>query len=252
MSDNQRDVFAWERAQESARVIVPLVTRYVEPQSVVDVGCGIGAWLSVFSEQGITEVQGIDHNWVDRTRLLIPQGRFMSKDLERPFTLDRQYDLAVSLETAEHLNASAADGFVESLTKLAPVVLFSAAIPYQAGVHHVNEQWPEYWEIKFKKYGFVPVDCIRRRVWRDSRVSFWYKQNVLIYVKEDELKTYPALAAEIEAGYDEALALIHPEKYLYFAERWQSMVPLLGWVPRSVLRCGKWVVAKFRRSRKLD
>ena len=34
----------------SAREVVPLILELVNPRSVVDVGCGVGTWLSVFVE----------------------------------------------------------------------------------------------------------------------------------------------------------------------------------------------------------
>ena len=59
--------------------------------------------------------------------------------------MNRKFDLVLSLEVAEHLPSECAEAFVESLVNLGPVILFSAAIPYQGGENHVNEQWPEYW-----------------------------------------------------------------------------------------------------------
>jgi hypothetical protein len=53
------------------------------------------------------------------------------------------------LEVGEHISESAANHFIESLTTHAPVVLFSAAIPYQGGDHHVNEQFLPYWVERF-------------------------------------------------------------------------------------------------------
>lgn len=76
----------------------------------------------------------------------------------------RNFDLAVSLQVAEHLPPSSAKGFIDSLAKLAPVVLFSAAIPLQAGAEHLNEQWPEYWAALFKTHDYLPIDCIRGRM----------------------------------------------------------------------------------------
>lgn len=38
------------RTALSARAIVPHIVTLVEPSSVIDVGCGEGAWLSVFRE----------------------------------------------------------------------------------------------------------------------------------------------------------------------------------------------------------
>lgn len=59
----------------SARQIVPLVIDLVHPASVLDVGCGVGAWLSLFAEHGITELLGVDGDYVQREMLLIPSER---------------------------------------------------------------------------------------------------------------------------------------------------------------------------------
>lgn len=68
----------------------------------------------------------------------------MPKDLTQPLSLGRKFDLCVSMEVAEHLPPSRADSFVADLVGLAPVVLFSAAVPEQGGTNHLNEQWPDY------------------------------------------------------------------------------------------------------------
>ncbi len=36
----------------SAKIIVPIVMDIVKPKSVIDVGCGVGTWLSVFKQLG--------------------------------------------------------------------------------------------------------------------------------------------------------------------------------------------------------
>src|SRR5215208_1015169 len=91
-----------DTVSRSARQIVPLVMDLISPQSVVDLGCGIGIWLSVFAEQGIRDYMGIDGDYVERAMLRIPRDRFMPYDLSRPLRMDRQFDLVVSLEVAEH------------------------------------------------------------------------------------------------------------------------------------------------------
>ncbi|HET9227907.1 MAG TPA: methyltransferase domain-containing protein, partial [Thermoanaerobaculia bacterium] len=85
-------------ALRSARRMVPRVLELIRPARVVDVGCGQGAWLSVFREHGIEEVLGVDGEWVDPANLLIPQERFQLRDLRKPLELEESFDLAVSLE----------------------------------------------------------------------------------------------------------------------------------------------------------
>ena len=120
----------------SAGRILDIVMDYYRPTSVLDVGCGIGTWLKVARSRGISDIKGIEGSWVDKTKLQVESGFVEVVDLEKSFNLGRRFDLVISLEVAEHLSESAANHFIECLTSHAPVVLFSAAIPYQGGDHH--------------------------------------------------------------------------------------------------------------------
>jgi SAM-dependent methyltransferase len=228
----------------SARAVVPLVLRYVQPTSVLDVGCGQGLWLRAFMEEGVSDVRGYDGEYVERDKLQIPKETFIGTDLEQPLTLDRTFDLAVSLEVGEHLSDASSRIFVKNLTDAAQVVLFSAAIPGQGGVHHINEQWPAYWEERFAEVGYVPIDCLRWYLWNDTRVSFFYAQNIMFYVKKDALDTYPKLKEEYERGHTRALALVHPQLYTYYESRWNKIVPLIWKIPLPLIKLGKKMLGR--------
>jgi SAM-dependent methyltransferase len=206
-----------EGPTRSAREVVPFVMQAVGPRSVVDVGCGVGTWLAVFQELGVTDVCGVDGDWLDRGLLRVPLACFVGADLTRPVRLGRTFDLVVSLEVAEHLPAQSADDYVASLTALGPVVLFSAAVPFQGGVRHVNEQWPDYWAGRFARHGYVAVDCVRKRFWDNPAVSWWYAQNLLFLVRRERLADYSLLAAEYAPDLP-LMALVHPRKYLDVAD----------------------------------
>jgi SAM-dependent methyltransferase len=170
---------------ESPRAVVPIVISLVAPKSVVDVGCGSGAWLHVFREQGIDRILGIEGWHVDPSWLLVPKECVCTMDLSRPFRLPLNFDLAVCLEVAEHLPKNCAEGLVESLVSIAPIVLFSAAVPLQGGVHHINEQWPEYWEALFLRHHYRQLDLLRKRIWKNATIKDYYRQNVFLYVKQE-------------------------------------------------------------------
>jgi SAM-dependent methyltransferase len=147
------------------------------PQTVVDVGCGEGHWGRTFEDEGC-EVLGLD-GYTDAVIDCIPV------DLGIPLPdIGRTFDLAVCLEVAEHLPPERADSFIAELCHLAPVVLFSAAIPGQGGHGHLNEQWPGYWEEKFKAAGLLVTGDFRWSIWNDDRVEIWYRQNLLIAVRD--------------------------------------------------------------------
>lgn len=167
--------------------IVPLIIDVIAPKSVVDVGCGLGAFLKVFKQSGVGEVLGIDGAWCKKGLLYqnITPEEFVEKDLEKDIVMDRKFDLVVCLEVAEHLSADRADGFVRDLTLLGDVVLFSAAIPQQGGFNHLNEQWLDYWEKKFESNGFVVHDVLRSHFWENTNLFSYYKQNMVLATKKN-------------------------------------------------------------------
>jgi len=193
----------------SAHAILPLVLDLVDVRSAVDVGCGVGAWLSVLMELGVDDILGVDGAYVDPKHILIPERCLTAHDLAKNFDVERTFDLAVSLEVAEHLPPERAHTFVETLARLAPVVLFSAAIPGQGGIAHVNERWPDYWAGLFAEHGYVPVDALRHRIWTSPEVEPWYAQNLLLFVAPSALTDSPPLQREY-ARDDRILNVVHP------------------------------------------
>jgi SAM-dependent methyltransferase len=200
-------------ARRSAQYIAPIVLAYIKPKSIVDVGCGTGTWLSVFAENGITDFLGIDGDFVPQDALEIPADRYVSFDLTRAYNSTRRFDLVVSLEVAEHLPTQCADSFVAALVRLGPAVLFSAAIPGQGGTHHVNEQWQDYWANLFLRHDYVPIDLVRRTIWENEEVAWWYAQNTLLYFSSSYVATNESLIQELESAAKFPLRVVHPRKF---------------------------------------
>jgi SAM-dependent methyltransferase len=212
-------------SRRSAEAIVPLVLQLLTVRSVVDAGCGDGTWLAVFRKMGVEDIQGLDGDYIDRDLLQVPSEYFKVADLTRPFRLERTFDLVISLEVGEHLPAECATAFVESLTKLAPLVLFSAAIPGQGGNHHINEQWPDKWAKLFREHDYVPVDFIRKRIWQSDAVEFWYVQNTLLFARLDVVESSRSLKAEFEGTNPNQLSLVHPRQFAYLQGRLAELIP---------------------------
>jgi SAM-dependent methyltransferase len=210
-----------EGSRRSAWAILPIVLGLIRPKRVVDVGCGVGSWLAVCHEHGVDEVLGIDGDHVDRRLLEVPSEEFLAWDLRKPLypSVRATFDLALSLEVAEHLPPECAATFIDSLVALAPAVLFSAAVPHQTGTGHRNEQWPEYWAEMFAARGYDAIDCVRKRVWRDPAVEWWYAQNTLLYVRRERVADDVALERESAATARNQLALVHPRLYLWTLDR---------------------------------
>lgn len=168
----------------SAQAVLSLLFEYYTPSSVVDIGCGLGHWLSVCESYGINDYHGVDGHHVSSSHLLIPKEKFIRHDLETPLRLPRRYDLAISIEVGEHLPADKARSFVQNLTKYSDIILFSAAAPYQGGINHFNEQPPKYWASLFKEEGFDCYDLLRDRLWENEQVNCVHAQNILLFANK--------------------------------------------------------------------
>jgi SAM-dependent methyltransferase len=217
-------------SQQSAEVVVPLVNDLVKPLSVLDVGCGTGEWLKVWSNLGITDFLGVDGSYVDRALLSIPPDHFRGADLANGLDLGRRFDLVTSLEVAEHLPPESADRFVATLTAHSDVVLFSAAIPGQGGNEHVNERWPRYWIERFSSRGYEALDVLRPSLWGDDRVAFWYRQNALLFAHRERvdglIDRCDGLASfHGQPMIQEALYLSYKDRTMGFSELLRELPP---------------------------
>jgi SAM-dependent methyltransferase len=222
---------------QSARQVVPIVKWLLPIHSVCDVGCGVGTWLRAFLESGVQDIVGIDGQYVDKNLLQIPGSAFRTADLRQPLRLNRSFDLAVSMEVAEHLPESRSVSFVEDLARLAPLVLFSAAIPRQGGTGHINEQWQSHWAGIFTKYDYVTCDVIRPLIWNNTSIARWYRQNILLFCRRDFLPEVQG--SKTGDGNALPISVVHPQQYL---EIWDelnvrgSLQLLAGALQRAIRR----------------
>jgi SAM-dependent methyltransferase len=160
------------------------------PNSLLDVGCGTGTWLRAAIDLGVVKAIGIDGIVVPDHLLTVPREAIRLIDLTLPFDLGRRFDMAVCLEVAEHLPEACASQFVADIAAHTDLVLFSAACPGQPGQHHINCQWPSYWQGLFNRNGFACDDSIRWKIWDNSRIEPWYRQN-MFWARRD-----PSLAGQ--------------------------------------------------------
>ena len=110
-----------------------------------------------------------------------------------------KYDVAISMEVAEHLPEKCADGFVGLLSVLpqdeahrvllSNAVVFTVAHPGQGGDSHSNEQPASYWVAKFVNRCFRHNQVLTEK-WKSEwsasgEFESWYYQNLMIFTKTD-------------------------------------------------------------------
>jgi SAM-dependent methyltransferase len=200
-------------ATKSAQVIVPILQEALHPTSVLDLGCGRGAWLEVWKAHGASEVRGIDGDYVDRADLAIDQPEFCACDLGGAIDLERRFDLVQSLEVAEHLPEARARGFVEDLCRHGDTVLFGAAPPGQGGEQHINEQPYAYWRSFFEELGYEAFDFVRPQIASHRDVAPWYRYNIILYVKRETIDSLPESIRQTRLSADTPIRDVSPFPY---------------------------------------
>ncbi|PZV21678.1 MAG: methyltransferase type 12 [Snowella sp.] len=166
------------------QTLASYIVEIYHPTTVVEFGCGPGHLSRELAKLGV-EVTAVDgFSRPDFTDLSV---EFSPLDLNNPdaiaaFFSNKRFDLAVSLEVAEHLQPESSPTLVQWLTQVAPVVVFSAAVPCQDGHGHINLQPRDYWHKLFTQANFVIGDRIREKLRAHPSVAPWYRYNVLDYV----------------------------------------------------------------------
>jgi len=191
----------------SADRILRLTYDLLSPTSIADVGCGDGTWLKAAYNLGVRDLTGFDHA-ASALAGEFPEGSAVRDvDLETGFTPGRTFDLTLCMEVAEHLAPEVAELLVSDLTSASKAVLFSAAIPFQSGVNHINERPQSYWVSLFQQCGFRCLDVIRPAIWTDNNIAWWYRQNCVLFVPKDRTINADSMVNGA------ILDLVHPDNH---------------------------------------
>lgn len=209
-----------EISRSSSEAILDVVfAAFGVPDSMIDVGCGVGEWLTTARTLGVKSTVGIDGNWVRQENLIPDFVEFFEKDLTLPFNLGRTFDVAICVEVAEHLPESSADGLIKSLTSHADIIVFSAAVPGQGGVGHVNERWQSFWANKFQQRGLLALDIVRPLLWNNDGVGVAYRQNCIVYAKSPPPPNSTALFSSAKYSMTD---VIHPVVLRRIIDRYED------------------------------
>ncbi len=222
--------------------------------SLLDVGCGPGSWLRAAIDLGVPEVQGIEGRIPAKELLFCDEKHIQSVNLTSDWALSRKFDVVLCLEVAEHLPEESARSLIQKLCMHADDVIFSAALPGQPGQHHINCQWPVYWQQLFNREGFVCIDDLRWKIWEEDGVEPWYRQNVFRAVKNVSL-----------AGSESRIpSVIHPEMaegmvwqaMQNASERHRALIEqgseAMSWYPITVFKAAWMKVRRHFLSKHID
>ena len=208
---------------KSAEHYLAYLWTFFSPGSVVDLGCGAGTWLKAAGNLGAKKLVGYDGEWNNQQNMIDERIKFIPVNLNEFIISSEKFDLAMSLEVAEHLQSESSEGFVKSLTELSDVVIFGAAYKGQGGTNHINERLHSYWGYLFQKQGYAIFDLFRSVFWGHEEIDICYTQNTFLYVDKSHV-LYKSL---IQKGFKELSNLaymncVHPALYDVARKRGRS------------------------------
>jgi SAM-dependent methyltransferase len=237
--DNSFIEYAAQSSAYSANAVTSMLAPLLNVSSVLDVGCAAGTWLRFWGALGIADRHGVDGAYVDRALLEIPENCFTPQDLNRPFDLGRRFDLVESFEVAEHVHRESSATFADNLARhSARFVLFSAAPPGQGGEYHVNERPYEFWRKLMAERGFAALDCVRPGILQDSKISYWYRYNMFLYVRREFLTDLPPQLAACVVPDGTPLTDVSPLTF-------QMRKALIGMLPFAAQHRIAWLKARL-------
>jgi SAM-dependent methyltransferase len=230
-------------SSQSAKQFCGFLVPLLRVTSVLDVGCGRGAWLREWKNAGVKTAQGVDGPYVQEGSLLIPVQDFTAIDLSKQFDLLQRYDLVTSLEVAEHLPPTSSEAFVASLTRHADLVLFSAATPGQGGENHINERPLAFWQRLFATRGYEAYDIVRPAFSSSKGVEPWYRFNTVLYANERVRSSLPKAVTSTR---------VNPERLTEVGDiGWRIRKSLFRVLPNStVTTLSRWNYRRLNRAHK--
>ena len=212
-----------QETQTAAKDVLSILFRAIAIRSVIDIGCGVGTWLNSAQKLGVETILGIEGNWLERDSAVVDKRFIRTQDLENKIQVESKFDLAITLEVAEHLSETRADSFIDDLCALSDLILFSAAIPNQGGIHHVNEQWQSYWAQRFKQRGYRVYDIVRWNIWSRSDIPTWYRQNTIVYCRADSTADKAMQSVSPPCADVHQLDVMHPDIFARrVRKRWRA------------------------------
>jgi hypothetical protein len=169
--------------------IADIIAAYLKPTSAIDWGCGCGYILEKLQMHGITNLAGVEGS--EEVRPFIPENLVDYIEIADVLLFQPSYyDLAISIEVAEHIEKKNAGRFVNAICGSADKwIWFSAGQPGQAGTGHINLQPLSYWEKVFSEIGLFEPDWektyeIKQAMLQNHKLSLgfsWLRDNLLIF-----------------------------------------------------------------------
>lgn len=215
----------------NARKVLKTVFRILGvPPSFLDIGGGAGSWCTAAKGLGVQHVRLVDACPPNQVIPELTQEEQIQANLEDGIPYLGKFDLVICIEVIKHLSESAASSLLKQMTSCTNFILFSAAIPGQGGIGHINERLHDYWHEKFSELEFEKYDVIRPMLISRPDISSIHRQNLFIYARkgcDHMLADLPSICEDMELIRTEHLISLYHEKPIDLRTALRAILPAI-------------------------
>lgn len=153
---------------------------------VVDMGCGFGDYLWLWSQMGFSDLLGVEGADLED---LFSHEHILIHDLSEPLELDAKGSV-VAIEIGEHIPSQFESIFLDNVCNNVAqgcYLVLTWAIPGQSGHGHCNNR-PNEWviaQVEQRGLTFMPRESISARDCIEHTTS-WLRNTILIFKKDVE------------------------------------------------------------------
>ncbi len=161
----------------------------LKPNSVLDLGCGVGSYLEGFLNAGCKNLLGIELSFSDVEKYIVEDIRshIIEGDVTTSLNLNRKFDCVISFEVGEHIAPYGTEKFIDNLILCSDrYIILTAAPPGQRGTGHINLRSKDFWIESIVSKGFLyREDLVEKyRVkWKEFNVEKYILNNLMVFKK---------------------------------------------------------------------
>jgi len=189
----------------SANIILKYLFSFYKPNSIIDIGCGSGEWLTVAKSYGIKYLVGSDINNAYQESLVKQNIQFVQLDFSKSYmNFEGKFGMCFCLYVIEYLPQARTSIFIKTLCNASDIIVFSTA--YKMENNHAKPL--SYWAKLFSEQGFECFDIIRPYIWDNEQLDWSYRQGILVFIN----KTSPILNnSNLKRIQKPVIDIIHPD-----------------------------------------
>ncbi|WP_431236977.1 glycosyltransferase family 2 protein [Mycolicibacterium aichiense] len=206
-----------------------------QPGSVLDIGCGSGAYLKYFASRGSERIHGLDRP--GETFRYLERGEFSEAGLAEPGEFSETFDLVICTEAIDGIPAHSQAAVIDNIVRHARHrIVFSAGRPGESNDPDAHLRPIAEWLELFKAAGWEP-DLFESLAMRSLSTFPWFHGNLVVLAPGPETAGARQRLIELETRKPKrrdhrAAVITHP-----FAEAEEQ-------ISKGGIR--KWAMAKIR------